>query len=157
MVCKRALVATPLPSEHTAYLFTLRILLERLSWYARDKNSNIEYTLSAITRLKIAQLREYEDRLKGVAECSVEWSALRGRGKIDQPGRVEQLQMADIAASAIFQAFEPDKFGNTETRYLEELAPALYRREGGSITSYGLKIHPWNDATKPTYDWASRL
>ena len=157
VVCKHALASTPLPDEHTAYLFTLRMLLERLSWYARDLGNTIEYTLSAITRFKTAQLRQYEDRLKHMPDCTVEWSALHKGGQINQPNRVEQLQMADIAASAIFKAFEPDEFGNTETRYLDELSSALYRRESGPVTSYGLKLHPLDDITKSAHDWVNHL
>jgi hypothetical protein len=78
-------------------------------------------------------------------------------GRIDQPNRVEQLQLADVSASAIFQAFEPDQFGNTETRYLTELAPRLYRCPPGLLTSYGLKMHPLNETTKAAYPWAATL
>lgn len=55
---------------------------------------------------------------------------------------MELLQLADTTASALFRAVEPDGFGNTERRYLRELAPKLYRRDGGIVTSYGLKVFP---------------
>ena len=57
------------------------------------------------------------------------------RGSLSTPGADERLQLADIAASATFQAFEPTK-GFTERRYLTELAPALYRRQG-NLLLYG--------------------
>lgn len=160
VVCKRHLSAAPLPDEHFAYLFTFRFLLERLSWIARDRGATLDYTLAHIVRFKLAQLRAYEARLKAQpsAACKVEWANVDGHGgRIDQPNRVEQLQLADISASAIFQAFEPDQFGNTETRYLTELAPRLYRRPPGPLTSYGLKMHPWNETTKAAYPWVAAL
>jgi Protein of unknown function (DUF3800) len=158
IVCKRYLAGSRLPDEHHAYLYTLRFLLERLSWFARDRDGSLHYTLAAIVRFKLAQLRAYEDRLRADRECQIVWSCLDPKGgRIDQPNRVEQLQIADLVASGTFQAFEPDKFGNTERRYLAEMAACLYRRPPGPITSYGLKIHPWNSSTRGLYDWVAAL
>ncbi|HEY2667701.1 MAG TPA: DUF3800 domain-containing protein [Actinomycetota bacterium] len=158
VVCKRHLSGSRLPDENHAYLYTLRLLLERLSWFARDRDGKLSYTLAAIVRFKLAQLRVYEDRLRADPECQIVWSCLDPKGgRIDQPGRVEQLQLADLVASGTFQAFEPDKFGNTERRYLVELAGCLYRRPPGPLTSYGLKVHPWNATTRSLYDWVMAL
>jgi hypothetical protein len=52
------------------------------------------------------------------------------------------LQVADICASALFKAVEPDQYGNTEPRYLTELRPIIYRDPRGLVTSYGLKVFP---------------
>ncbi len=93
----------------------------------------------------------YEARLKAEAACQI-----KRPGRIDQPQRVEELQLADLAASATAAAFEPDPFGNTEPRYLRELAPRLYRHKG-NLTSYGLKMHPWNAATQTAYPWVHAL
>jgi hypothetical protein len=156
VVCKRHL-ATSVPDEHHAYLFTLRMLLERLSWLAEDDEATLSYTLAHIVRFKLAQLRHYEARLRA-RQTTLKWAHLDASGgSIDQPKRVEELQLADVAASAIFQAFEPDQFGNTERRYLMELASRLYRREGGALTSYGLKIHPWSETAKAAYPWVAAL
>lgn len=156
VVCKRHL-ATGVPDEHRAYLFTLRMLLERLSWMAEDQGAEASYTLAHVVRFKMAQLREYETRLRAI-ETTLKWAHLDpAGGSIDQPKRVEQLQLGDVAASAIFQAFEPDQYGNTEQRYLDELAPRLYRRQGRALTSYGLKIHPWSVKAKAAYPWVAAL
>lgn len=156
VVCKRHLT-TGVPDEHHAYLFTLRMLLERLSWFAEDESAALGYTLAHIVRFKLAQLREYEAKLRA-RQTTLKWAHLDpSGGSIDQPKRIEQLQLADIAASAIFQAFEPDQFGNTERRYLMELTARLYRRQGGALTSYGLKIHPWSETAKAAYPWVAAL
>jgi Protein of unknown function (DUF3800) len=156
VVCKRHL-ATGVPDEHHAYLFTLRMLLERLSWFAEGQGAVLSYTLAHIVRFKLAQLREYEAKLRA-RQTTLKWAHLDpSGGSIDQPKRVEQLQLADIAASAIFQAFEPDQFGNTERRYLLELAARLYRREGSALTSYGLKVHPWSETARAAYPWVAAL
>jgi hypothetical protein len=161
VVCKRFLSAPPLPSEHHAYLYTLRFLLERLSWLARDQGTTLSYTLSYITRFQIASLRDYEARLKGRQDCQIAWANIAAPGRIDQPNRVESLQLADLAASAIGKAFEPDKWGNTERRYLEELSPRLYRHGSGPnrLTSYGLKMHPWHQSQpcQDAHPWINDL
>lgn len=157
VVCKRHLGPADLPDEHTAYLFTFRFLLERLSWFARDNGATLSTTLAAITRFPLGRLRQYESRLQG-GVTKIEWAYLDPHGcRIDQPNRVEQLQLADLAVSAIATAFEPDQFGNREPRYVHEFAPRLYRRPSGLLTSYGLKIHPWSEAVKATYPWVAAL
>jgi hypothetical protein len=155
VVCKRYL--SGLPSEDHAYLYTLRFLIERLSWMAQRRRAILAYTLAHIVRFETAKLRQYEAALKIATDCNITWAALDPHGgRIDQPSRVEGLQLADIAASASFRAFERDEYGNTEPRYLHELAPRLWRPTD-QLTSYGLKMHPWNDATRAAYPWVAAL
>jgi hypothetical protein len=158
VVVSKRHIAGGIPDDDHAYLYTLRLLLERLSWWGRDHRRVVSYTLAHVVRFKRSKLRYYESRLRQLPGCQVSWPWLDPHGgRIDQPSRVEQLQLADIAASATFGAFEPDRYRNTETRYLEELAVCLYRRPPGPLTSYGLKMHPWNDATKAAYPWVAAL
>ncbi|MEU4161274.1 DUF3800 domain-containing protein [Actinoplanes sp. NPDC026670] len=158
VVCKRALTGSPL-NDDQAYLYTFRFLLERLSWYARDHQAQLKYTLAHIIRFKLAKLRQYEANLKLTPGCQIAWDFLDpAGGSIDQPARVEQLQLADAVASATFAAFEP-RNGVTDQSYLKAMAPRLYRRGSGlkALTSYGLKIHPWSDTTKAAYPWVAAL
>jgi hypothetical protein len=156
VVCK-AHLGPSLPDEDMAYLYTLRFLLERLSWFARDRSAELQYTIAHVRRFKRSKLRQYEARLRAM-KTQIEWSALHPRGgRLDQPKLAEALQLADITASATFAAVECDRFGNTEQRYLQELAPNLYRRPPGKVTSYGLKMHPWNSTTKALYPWVAKL
>jgi Protein of unknown function (DUF3800) len=156
VVCKRHFAADDLIHEEDAsYLHTLRYLLERLSWLGAPLGGAVEYTLAHIVRFQVAKLRQYEARLKADRKCTIRWDYLRP-GRIDQPTRVEELQLADLAASATAAAFEPDRFGNTEPRYLVEMAPRIYRHRG-NLTSYGLKMHPWNAAAKAAYPWVHAL
>lgn len=162
VVCKEHLPALPVLNDDQAYLFTFRLLLERLSWYARDKGFDLKYTLAHVVRFKMAKLREYEERLRDLPEweCKIAWHVVDpAGGSIDQPSRVEFLQVADLAASGIGQAFEPDQFGNTEDRYLRAMLPCVWRRGGGAngYTTYGLKMHPWSDSTKAAYPWVAAL
>ncbi|WP_157985251.1 DUF3800 domain-containing protein [Lentzea terrae] len=158
VVCKRHLTGGDSMDEDQLYLYTFRLLLERLSWFARDQGRVLEYTLAHIVRFKIEKLREYENRLRSVPDCQVAWPFLDPHGgRLEQPATLEQLQLADAAASATAAGFNVDDYGNTETRYLAELAPRLYRRGEAPLTSYGLKMHPWRDTTKAAYPWVAAL
>src|SRR5688572_15762227 len=88
-----------------------------MSWLARDRGQELHYTLAHIVRFKMETLREYEQRLRNDARCQVAWQAVAGHGgRLDQPSRVELLQVADIAASATAVAFEPDAHGDPDDR-----------------------------------------
>ncbi len=156
-MCKRQFgPGDQIHQEDVAYLYTLRYLLERLSWLGRSLGGAVDFTMAHIVRFQLAKLRVYEARLKADPGCQVKWTFIAGPGKIDQPNRVEELQLADLAASATAAAFEPDPYGNVERRYLEEMSPCLYRHNG-NLTSYGLKMHPWNAATQAAYPWVQAL
>lgn len=160
VVCKRHILHGPSLDDDQAYLYTFRLVLERLSWLAASQGRQLRYTLAHVVRFKIEKLRAYETVLRALptGQCQVKWSVLDPKGgQLEQPKRIEYLQLADTAASATFAAFEPDSFGNTETRYLQELADRLYRRTPGALTSYGLKIHPWTDSTRAAYPWVAAL
>src|SRR5438067_2016760 len=49
------------------------------------------------------------------------------------------LQIADVAISGIYQAFEPDPHGSCEDSYVKALAPRLYGA-GGNVLGNGLKL-----------------
>ncbi|WP_433225633.1 DUF3800 domain-containing protein [Actinomadura formosensis] len=158
VVCKRHITqGVDEMDDDRAYLYTVRYLLERMSWLARDRERELTYTLAHVIRFKMETLREYERLLRSEPGCQIAWSSLDARGgRLDQPQRLEFLQIADIAASATFAAFEGDRYGNTEPRYLQELVERLYRRSG-NLTSYGLKMHPWCGSTRAAYPWVAAL
>lgn len=112
VVCKRHLVGASELNEDQAYMHTLRFLLERLSWFARDSSAIMTYTLAHIVRMELAKLREYEANLRGGYDCRVHWPALDPKGgRIDQPKRIEMLQAADLAAPATYAAFNRTSSG----------------------------------------------
>lgn len=157
VVCKEHLTG-PALDDDTAYLYTLRLLLERLSWLARDRDAVLSYTVAHIVRFQMAKLRAYEQMLRLDPRCQIAWWNLDSAGgKMDQPVRNELLQLGDSAGSSIFAAFEKDGYGNTEPRYLREMKSVLYRRKSAPLTSYGLKMHPWSDKARAAYPWVAAL
>lgn len=157
VTCKRYLDPGRL-NETQMYLYQLRFLLERLSWLAQSHNEVLTYTVAHIRGFKLENLREYEQRLRK-SQSTIQWDFLDPRGgQIDQPQRLQELQLADLLVSASAPAFESDRFGNFETGYFLQVAKRLYRKNGnGTPLGYGLKIHPWKDATKAAYPWAAAL
>jgi hypothetical protein len=97
VVCKR-LIAIALPDEHLSYMFTFRLLLERLSWLAQDHASVLSYTLSHVRRFPLAKLREYEAKLRGLGErTTIRWDHLDpAGGRLDNDTSVEGLQQPNF-------------------------------------------------------------
>ncbi len=150
VLCKREF-SEPAPGDvkrivnpDPMYLWAVRLLLERVSWFIREQGEQDEaiVTFSHLRRFKVQKLHDYRDALERDG-TGVHWPAFEGhRFRVATPENVRLLQFADTAASALFRALEPDEYGNHERRYLDELLPKLYRRDSGDITSYGLKVFP---------------
>lgn len=125
------------------YLWAIRLLLERVSWFIRDTGGGSSIvTFAHLKRFKTSKLHSYREALRH-SPTSVHWPSFDGHQfRLNAPHAVDMLQLADIGASALFKAVEPDRYGNPEPRYLAELRPIVYRRPPGPVTSYGLKVFP---------------
>jgi Protein of unknown function (DUF3800) len=125
------------------YLYAVRLLLERISWYVTEHGGGPAIvTFAHLRRFPAVKLHNYRQALI-CSPTQIRWSAFVGHQfRINTPNNIELLQLADSAASALFRAVEPDEYGNTEERYIRELAPKLYRRGTAKVTSYGLKVFP---------------
>jgi hypothetical protein len=152
VVVHKNILGQPMPAGNVAYisrpdpmyLWSLRLLLERVSWYCDESGKGQAIvTFAHVRHFKVQKLHDYRRALEATPGVQIRWPVFANHPfRIDAPARIELLQMADIAASALFRAVEPDDFGNREPRYLDELAPKLYRRGSANVTSYGLKVFP---------------
>jgi hypothetical protein len=148
IICKEPLrdsQTTRLTDADPMYLWALRLLVERVSWcIAAAGGSGAAVTFAEVKGFQAEKLHDYRARLEnGGSDVKINWALFKDHPfRISRPPTVELLQVADIAASAIYRAVEPDPHGNTEPRYLKELGPKIYRRSSGAITSYGLKTFP---------------
>jgi hypothetical protein len=150
VLCKRTL-NTPFPDGGLAYiaqpdpmyLWAIRLLLERISWFIRDSGGGTStVTFAHLKRFPAAKLHDYRKALYQSSK-SIHWPSFEGHPfRLNTPNTVDMLQVADICASSLFKAVEPDQYGNVETRYLSELGPLIYRDPRGQVTSYGLKVFP---------------
>jgi hypothetical protein len=154
ILCKRKIAGT-LPSDGHAfikqadpmYLYAIRLLLERISWYVDEHGGGPAIaTFARLTRFKSAKLHNYRAALS-YSTTEIRWDAYGVHPfRLNHPNTIELLQVADATASAQFKAVEPDAYGNREDRYLRQLRPLLYRRGIANITSYGLKVFPASEA-----------
>lgn len=159
VVSKRHLVVPKKFTQDHAYMFAFRMLLERLSWLAAEKEMDLEYVLGHVRGFKLSTLRQYEAALRGESSstCKINWDHLCGNGSLARPETEELLQIADIAASATGAAFNPDKFGYTEQRYLTSMRPRIWCPPRRNLTSYGLKMHPWREDVRAAHPWVAAL
>jgi hypothetical protein len=133
--------------SHLLYFYSVRHLLERVSWLCRDHrrdgdgDGTAEIVFSNRSGMSYEELRQYMQLLQE-RETSIDWSAIR----CDQinaftAGRRMGLQIADAVASGFFKAVEPSQYGHTEDRYARMLRPIVYNRER-CFQGYGLKFWP---------------
>jgi hypothetical protein len=155
IVCKRMLKPFPsgglsyISQPDPLYLWAVRLLLERVSWFIRDHGGGSSVvTFAHLTRFKAQKLHNYRQALFH-SPTNIHWPSFDGHQfRFNHPNQVELLQVADCSASAIFKAVEADQHGITEPRYLSELGPVVYRYPNSAVTSYGLKVYP-NSEGKP--------
>lgn len=160
IVC-RDLIPDSLPSPQVRYQFTLRFLLERLSWFAASRETPLHYTLSHWRGMREEPLRLYEQYLRA-NPGEIRWDFLdRAGATVSNNTDEELLQFGDITASATAAAFERDRWGFVESDYLRRMLPRFYRhrlRNGTErLLSYGLKLHPNSAQTTPGYEWVAEL
>lgn len=159
VVCKRHLPSAAHLDDDGAYLYTLRFLAERISWFGRQYEAPVHLTIAHKVRFKRGKLEEYDQRLRSAGGCEVDWNFIDlGKSDLDQPKRLEFLQVADVVSSSTASAFESDAQGVASPHYLQNFSHRLYRPQRSSkLTSYGLKMHPWSATTKAAYPWVATL
>lgn len=134
------------------YLWALRLVLERVSWYVDEHGgTDAIVTFAHVRHFKAEKLHNYRRALELNSEVKIRHHVFTGHHfRIDSPDQMRLLQLADAAASSVFRAVEPDEYGNTERRYLEDLSPTIYRRGSTKTTSYGLKVFPASECAYGT-------
>ncbi|MFJ8893556.1 DUF3800 domain-containing protein [Leifsonia sp. NPDC102414] len=156
VVCREH-ITDSLPNAQVRYQFTLRLLLERLSWFAASKGKKLHYTVSHYKGMQKDYFREYEDRLRRApGEIKMQWLDRAG-GSVANNEDIQLLQFGDIVASSTATAFEPDKWGYVERDYLRRTAPRFYRYEDKKLLRYGLKLQPNSAESMPHYSWLGDL
>ena len=134
------------------YFYTVRYLLERVSWYCRDHRTahdegdgSAEIIFSNRSGMSYGEMREYLGLLKertDVLDVRVDWSIINADRIVAHSGLKRMgLQIADAVASSFFYALQPSRHGFTEDRYARILKPIVYHHQGRYL-GYGLKFWP---------------
>lgn len=137
--------------KNQLYFYMTRYLIERLSWLCRDHrpsapegDGRVAITFSRRGGMQYDGFQAYLKRLKSdqSGNVRIHWPVV----DIDavtaaDHSRSASLQLADAVASAFAAGFEPDRYGNCESRYAETLKPITYHRKRNYL-SYGVKLVP---------------
>ena len=158
VVCKKHLTGSQPLKDDESYLYTLRYLCERLSWFGRSHGMAVDLTIAHKIRFKRENLARYEHRLRSLSDCEIDWRYLDlSRAKLTTPARCSPLQIADSFVSSLANAFEPDNGGTVHSEYLHAYAARLYRGpQHRKPTVYGVKVHP-SHAVGASHGWLREI
>lgn len=147
------------------YNYSARLLLERLSWYARDNGNRkalpiFEYR----SNTSYDNMREYFEQLRNWVpedEIKISWENLEYLNfKILPKKQRRLLQASDNLCGMVKEGLEYDGYGNIEPRYVLIVGDRFYRR-GSNLFSYGLKFLHANTNViadlKNEYEWLQRI
>lgn len=94
------------------YAYLLRLLLERLARFGRDKQETISLVLANRSNVSYSEVRNYMSRLQDDSSCRIEWNCLRqDRIRCIPAQQSKMLQVADVCLGACFNALEIDRYG----------------------------------------------
>ncbi len=106
LIVHKDLIGQPFPSGSMArisrpdpmYLWALRLLLERISWFVDDAGDANEaiVTFAHLKGFKAQKLHDYRAALEGNGDTGVRWPVFAGHPfRVETPKSVELLQVAD--------------------------------------------------------------
>jgi len=138
-------------AEHLLYRYATRMLLERVSWLCRDHrkegvgNGKAEIIFSNRGQMSYDDLRDYIHGLKVESDpmsVTIDWSVINADMiRPVEHSQLAGLQIADAVASSLFAACNPNRYGDTEDKYLKYIAPTMYRHRG-ALLGYGMNSGP---------------
>jgi hypothetical protein len=142
-------IADPAPfqqEKNLLYKYLTRLLLERLSWIARDhRKANdgdgaVELIFSDRAAMSYENLRGYIDLLRTRDDVRIYWPAIKTENiRAVAHSKLAGLQVADAVASGLYNAVTMNQYGHSEPTYLNMLKPRIYRRNKVCF-GYGLKF-----------------
>lgn len=138
--------------RYRLYFYSVRYLLERVSWYCRDHwtphdsgDGRAQIIFSNRAEMSYDEMTDYLKLLKdqtGFFDVRVVWSVVDpDLITAFTPGKRMGLQIADAVASSFYYAVQRSRHGFTEDRYARMLKPVVYHRQGQQL-GYGLKFWP---------------
>ena len=131
---------------YALYRYASRLLLERVSWLCREHhtpgqgNGQVDLVFSNRSAMSYDDLRSYLQKLKGNAAVEIDWNVIDpARIRAVNHDQLAGLQLVDEVATGTLHAVRLSSYGETEPRYLECMAPSLYRHKT-KVLGYGLKL-----------------
>lgn len=145
--------------KHLLYRYATRFLLERVSWLCRDHrregagDGRAEIIFSNRSQMSYDEIRGYLKFLRDESDpesVTIDWSVIEpDLIRAVEHSQLAGLQVADAVASGLYAAVNPNRFGDTEDKYLRNMRKVFYRHEG-KVLGYGLKFWPGDFAKMKT-------
>ncbi len=155
-----------LPEKYYLYRYSTRLLLERLSWYARDNGGEkAKLIFEKRTNMDYTALNAYLLHLYNrMPPTKIAWDFIDWENPIIlSKEKSRLLQVSDIVCGALSDALEHTKLGNIEPRYILDLKDRFYRYGNGEnkLFSYGMKfLHVKGKVMEQygaEYDWLVKM
>lgn len=134
---------------YSLYRYASRLLLERVSWLCRDEHDGkrgdgrVELIYSNRSAMSYDDLRGYISQLhqgRSAQQVTIAWDVVsESLVRAVNHDQMAGLQLADVVASSVYQAVNPNFYGDTEESYLANLKRTIYRHKG-QRKGYGLKF-----------------
>lgn len=151
-------------TDRRLYRYAARLLLERISWIARDHsnpgegNGKCKLIFSQVKSLSYEKLFEYFSVLQN-SETQVSWPNIdTDNPKVMPHSDSIWLKAADAVCSGVTQGLELSRYGYCEDRFARTIKPVVYCN-GQNYRSYGMKFFPGIPAEEPDrdnrYSWLS--
>ena len=131
------------------YNYLLRWLLERLTSEvaAADPNGRLRLVFSKRGGTNYRSMRDYLILMRDGRELlkpvrSINWKVLDVDDiEVENHSKRAGLQLADCITSAFYAAVEPNRYGNYEPRYADQLRPRVIHK-GGNALNHGIAPVP---------------
>lgn len=120
-----------------SYNYACRILLERASWFLKEKDSYADVVLSSRGTSRDKELIEYVDKLSEIKDSEVKnrFNII----KCKTPMEWEMLQLADVCATSVARAYQINDYGFITPCFATVLKDKLYKYKG-TVDGYGMKF-----------------
>lgn len=138
--------------KHLLYRYVCRFLLERVSWLCRDHrkpgvgDGRAEVIFSNRSQMSYDTIRDYFNKLRATPSdeinITIDWSVIDPDliRAVDH-SQLAGLQVANAVASSLYQAVNPNSYGDVEEKYARLLLPTAYRHKK-TLLGYGVKFWP---------------
>lgn len=137
------------PLSVTAYNYSCRLLLERVSWFLRDSGKVADIVLSARGTKRDSELIDYiTNKLLPYPDNQIVENVF-DKISAKSAGSWDLLQLADVCATSTFLAYEVNGWEIRTPCFLKTLSSHLYKYNG-KTDKYGIKYFSSN--MKPITD-----
>lgn len=134
---------------YSLYRYASRLLLERISWLCRDNrrkdegNGRVQLIYSNRSAMSYEDLKAYIAQLQHKPNgqvVNIDWNVIDANlVRAVNHDQLAGLQLADVVASSMYQAVNPNRYGDTETKYFQLLSKTVYQHKS-KCEGYGLKF-----------------